>query len=153
MTKQFLRLTFIGLISLTFIAKSFGQTTTKEIADKFFALYAKEPIKAVEYAFSTNKWFDRQQDGITNLKNKLKNAIDISGDYCGFELLSEKTAGQSITMTTYIVKYDRQPFRFTFLFYKAKDTWRVNNFSFDDDIDKDLEEATKAYRLKENINW
>ena len=152
MTKQFLRLTFIGLFSLTFITKSFAQTTTKEITDKFFALYAKEPIKAVEYAFSTNKWFDRKQDGVANLKNKLKSIIDITGDYYGYELLSEKTAGQSITMVTYIVKYDRQPFRFTFFFYKVKDTWRVNNFSFDDDIDKDLEEATKAYRLKENTN-
>jgi hypothetical protein len=37
--------------------------------------------------------------------------------------------------------------------YKAKDIWRVNNFSYDENIDDDLEEATKAYRLKENINW
>jgi hypothetical protein len=33
----------------------------------------------------------------------------------------------------------------------VKENWRVNNFSFDEDIDKDLDEACKAYRLKENI--
>lgn len=68
----------------------------------------------------------------------------------GFELLSDKSAGQSVRMITYIVKYDREPIRFSFLLYKAKDKWQVNNLSFDEDIDNDLSEATKAYRLKEN---
>lgn len=35
-------------------------------------------------------------------------------------------------------------------FYKANDTWRVNNFSFDESIDDELGEAAKIYRLKEN---
>jgi len=153
MTRLFKTTIFICLLFSFSLTNTFGQTTTKEITDKFFSTYAKEPIKAVEYAFSTNKWFDRQQDGVANLKSKLKNLIDLCGDYYGYELLSEKTAGQSIKMVTYIVKYDREPIRFTFFMYKSKDTWRVNNFSYDEDIDKDLEEATKAYRLKENINW
>ena len=29
--------------------------------------------------------------------------------------------------------------------------WQLNNFSFDEDIDKDLEEVTKACRLKGNF--
>ena len=153
MTRLFLRLTLIGFISLTFIAPSFGQTTTKEITDKFFEIYAKEPAKAVDYGFSTNKWMDRKLDAVTDLKNKLKNLIDLCGDYFGYELLSEKTAGQNIKMVTFIVKYDREPLRFIFFFYKPKDKWQLNNFSYDEDIDKDLEEATKAYRLNENINW
>jgi hypothetical protein len=153
MTRQVFKLLFTGLLLLICLTKSFGQSTTTEITNKFFSLYAKDAIKAVDYAFSTNKWFDRQQDGVANLKNKLKNTIDLCGEYYGYELLSEKTAGPSIKMITYIVKYDREPIRFTFFMYKANDTWRVNNFSYDEDIDKDLEEATKAYRLKENINW
>jgi hypothetical protein len=152
MTKQFLQLTFIGLFSMISIAKSFGQTTTKEITDKFFTIYSKDPAKAVDYGFSTNKWLDRKQDDVANLKNKLKNLVDLCGDYYGYELLSEKTAGQNIKMVSFIVRYDREPIRFTFLFYKPKATWRLNNFSYDEDIDEDLEEATKAYRLKENIN-
>jgi hypothetical protein len=34
--------------------------------------------------------------------------------------------------------------------YKAKDTWRVNNFSFDEELGDELTESAKAYRLKEN---
>jgi hypothetical protein len=56
-------------------------------------------------------------------------------------------------MITYIVKYDREPLRFTFFFYKPKDVWRVSNFSYDENISDELEEAAKVYRLKENINW
>ena len=105
MTKQFLRLTFIGLLSLISITKSFGQTiTTKEITDKFFLIYSKDPAKAVDYGFSTNKWLDRKQDDVANLKNKLKNLVDLCGDYYGYELLSEKTAGQNIKMVTFIVR-------------------------------------------------
>jgi len=152
MKRQFQKLILVGLVSILCMTKSFGQTSINEITEKFFSIYSTDAIKAVEYAFSTNKWFNRQLDGVANLKNKLKNIIDLCGEYYGYELLSTKTAGKSITMTTFIIKYDRVPIRFTFFFYKVKDTWRVNNFSYDEDIDKDLEEATKAYRLNENNN-
>ena len=153
MIKQTQKMALIGLVIILTIAQSIGQATTKEITDKFFSIYSKEPIKAVDYVFSTNKWLARKQDDVANLKNKLKNSLDLCGDYYGYELLSEKTAGQNIKMVTFVVRHDREPIRFTFLFYRPKDNWRLNNFSFDEDIDKDLEEATKAYRLKENIGF
>ena len=96
---------------------------------------------------------DRKVDAVTDMKNKLKNLIALCGEYYGFELLSEKTAGQNIKTVSFILKYDREPIRFTFFFYKPKEKWQLNNLSYDEDIDKDLDEATKAYRLKENINW
>lgn len=153
MTRLFKTTLFISLIFTTCFTKTFGQTKTQEITDKFFSIYSKDPAKAVDYCFSTNKWMDRKLEAITDLKNKLKNLIELCGDYYGYELLSEKTAGQNIKMVTFILKYDREPIRFSFFFYKPKDKWQLNNFSYDEDIDKDLEEATKAYRLKENISW
>jgi hypothetical protein len=150
MKKLLSKLALLGFLFALISYKSIGQTTTKEITDKYFNLYSTDPQKAVEYGFSTDKWFDKKQDGVSNLKNKLKDLIELVGEYEGYELLSEKTAGSNIKMSTYIVRYEREPIRFTFLFYKPKDKWQVNNFSFDEDIDKDLEEATKAYRLREN---
>jgi hypothetical protein len=144
------KITLIGLLFISTLTNVFAQASQKEITDKFFELYSKDPLKAVDYAFSTNKWFDRQQDGVANLKNKLKNLVDLCGEYYGFEVLSDRSAGQSVRMITYIIKYDREPIRFSFLLYKPKDKWQVNNLSFDEDIDNDLSEATKAYRLKEN---
>ncbi len=150
MKKLSSKLALLGFIFVLILYKSIGQTTTKEITDKFFSLYSTDPQKAVEYGFSTDKWFDKKQDGVSNLKNKLKDLVELVGEYEGYELLSEKTAGSNIKMITYIVRYEREPIRFTFLFYKPKDKWQINNLSFDEDIDKDLEEATKAYRLREN---
>lgn len=144
------QLILAGLL-LTFISnETSGQTTPTEITDKFFSIYSKDPVKAIEYAFSTNKWFDKQQDAIVGLKSKIKNLTDLVGDYYGYELLTEKSAGQSVKIITFVVKYDRQPLRFIFLMYKANDSWRVNNFSFDEDLGDELTEAAKAYRLKEN---
>jgi hypothetical protein len=135
---KFKQQTLLLLLTFVLIHQSFAQKTTQEITNKFFALYAKDTKGAIQYAFSTNKWLDGEQEAITGLYNKLKNAIDQSGQYDGYELVSTKTVGQNIVMQTFVVKYDRLPFRFVFLFYKAKDIWKVQNFSFDDEVDKEL---------------
>lgn len=126
-----------------------GQTETKAITEKFFSIYSQDPIKAVDYAFSTNKWFDRKQDDVANLKNKLQNLIELCGDYYGYELLTEKSIGTSLIVKSFLIKYEREPVRFTFSFYKANDSWMVNNFSFDEGVADELEEAAKVYRLGE----
>lgn len=151
--KQVFKTTLIiCLVIPVCLAKTFGQATTREITDRFFTLYAKDPAQAIDYAFSTNQWMDRKIDEVANLKNTLKNLVDLCGDYYGYEMLSEKTAGQHIKLVTFIVKYAREPIRFTFFFYKPNDKWQLNNFSYDENIDQDLEEATRAYRLAENMN-
>jgi hypothetical protein len=147
---KFRHLILAGLMLSLIITETAGQTTPTEITDKFFSIYLKDPIKAVEYAFATNKWFDKKQDAIVGVKNKIKNLTELVGDYYGYVLLTVKTAGPSVKIMTFVVKYDREPLRFIFLMYKAKDTWRVNNFSFDEELGDELTESAKAYRLKEN---
>lgn len=148
----FTRLGFLSLFIFLCLSKSAGQTTPKEITDKFFSLFAKDPEKAIEYGFSTNRWMSKKSDAVKDLKTKLNNLIDLCGAYYGYDWLTEKTAGENIKIISFIVRYDREPIRFTFFFYRPKDKWQLNNFSFDESIDEDLEEATKAYRLKENFN-
>jgi hypothetical protein len=147
---KFRHLILAGLMLSLIITETSAQTTPTEITDKFFSIYSKDPIKAVEYAFATNKWFDKKQDAIVGVKNKIKNLTELVGDYYGYELLTVKTAGPSVKIMTFVVKYDREPLRFIFLMYKAKDTWRVNNFSFDEELGDELTESAKAYRLREN---
>ncbi len=69
----------------------------------------------------------------------------ILGEYYGSEQLSEKTAGEHLKMVAFMVRYDREPLKVYFLY---KPTWRLNNFSYDEDLDKDLDEASKAYRFR-----
>ena len=128
-----------------------AQSTINEITVKFFTLYETSPKDAVNYAFGTNKWIlDRKKDDIANVNTQLTSIIGLIGDYYGYEKIAEKSVGYSYVLISYLVRYDRQPLRFSFVFYKPNDKWQVQNFQFDDAMDDELEEAGKVYRLEEN---
>jgi hypothetical protein len=150
MNRKIKLLTFLIVIILsTNILKA--QSTTEEITTEFFKTYEKSPQKAVDYVFGTNKWMiDRNKDGIENVKSQLTNFLGLVGEYYGFEKITEKSVGKSFKLVSYMIKYDRQPMRFTFVFYRPNDKWQVQNFKFDDSLDDELEESGKVYRLKEN---
>lgn len=140
MKKQFLL--FFALLFIT-IHQSFAQNNYQEIVDEFFKIYKTEPVKAVDYVFKTNKWMDRNIDGIENVKNQLIKFVPLMGYYYGFEKLLEVKKGKSLVHLSYIAKYDRQPIRFSFFFYNPNGTWQLQNFKFDDSLDDELEEAAK----------
>jgi len=128
-----------------------AQNTIEEITASFFKAYEKDPQNAVDTIFSTNKWMlERNKDGIENIKTKLNSFLGLVGDYHGYEKITEKSIGQSYRLISYMVKYDRQPVRFTLIFYKPKDRWQLQNFQYDDSLSDELEESGKVYRLKEN---
>ena len=133
------------------LSSATAQDSIEEITHEFFRLYPTSPTKAVDYAFKTNSWIlERNKDGIENVKNQLVNAIELVGTFYGHEKITEKSIGHSYKLVSYMVKYDRQPIRFTFVFYKPQEKWQVQNFQFDDNLDDELEEAGKMYRLPEN---
>lgn len=139
------------LLLITSLNFTFAQKEYHEVIDKFLEEYKKDPIKGIDYVFSTNKWMSRNQDGLDNLKNQLKNSLELIGEFNEFEKITEKSVGQSLKLISYLAKYDRQPLRFTIILYKPKDLWQVQNFKFDDTIGSELEESAKIYFL--NDNW
>ena len=145
------KIIFIGLIFCSIT--SMAQNDPQKIVDEFFKLYKdKGANSAVDYIFSTNKWMNQSQDQLDNVKFKLNSNIKLIGDYAGFNLISKKTLGEHLIFYTYMVRYDRQPLRFSLLFYKPTTDWRLLNFSYDDNMDEELQEASKAFRLKENFD-
>ena len=143
----------IGL--LLYSLQSFAQNDPPKIIEAFFKLYEeKDSGSALDYLFGTNKWMDDSKDQIENVKFKIHNTVVKSmGDYFGYDLVTKKTVGDKLVFYSYVLKYDRQPIRFNFLFYNPNGTWRLQNFSFDDKIKDELEEGAKAYRLKENLDY
>lgn len=143
-----IKLSAIFLMMTLSISSLHAQTSIQEITQTFFRKYEQSPEEATSYAFGTNQWIaDKNKAGIESVKNKLMNAIKLVGNYNGYEKITEKGIGKSYKLISYLIKYDRQPIRFTFLFYKPKDTWRVQNFRFDDDLSDELREAAKIYQL------
>jgi hypothetical protein len=125
------------------------------IIDNFFIIYKDKGVdNALDNIFSTNTWMlQRSKDEIDNVKVQLKSIIQIVGKYYGYENIAQKSIGKSFKLFSFLVKYDRQPIRFTFIFYKAQDTWMLYNFRFDQDLTDELGESAKGYRLKENLDY
>ncbi|MBL7872643.1 MAG: hypothetical protein JNM78_13590 [Cyclobacteriaceae bacterium] len=132
-----------------------AQNEPQKIINEFFKLYKdKNSDVALDFLFGTNKWMNDSKDQIENVKFKINSTVVKSmGEYFGYELLTTKTVGEKIIFYTYLVKYDRQPIRFSFLLYNPNGQWRLQNFSFDDAFKDDLQEASKSYRMKENLEY
>lgn len=118
-------------IVLMFIAISLSaQTTTKELTDKFFELYAKSPELAINFAFD-GKCMTKMQERTKALKAQMKPFLDLYGWYISNEQISENAEGNSVKITTFIVKYDCQPIKIKFVLYKPKDVWTMANLYID----------------------
>lgn len=145
---------FLLLIICYFSIGVFSQEPLKYVEDFFITYDEKGAISALDKIFQTNSWMmERSKDKIENVKNQLGNLVSIIGDYHGYEFICIRSIGKSIVQYSYLVKYDRQPLRFSFTFYKAKDVWQLYNFEYDDRLIEELDESSKVYRLKENFDF
>jgi hypothetical protein len=124
-------------------AKTAAPVTVTTIIEGFFKRYKTQgPDSAVDYLFSTNKYFSNPR-GIALLKAKLDSLHQSLGDFIGRELIVQKNASPSLVLYSYIVKHEIQPVRFTFIFYKPHNDWVFYRFLFDDQMDLELEDGAK----------
>lgn len=139
----------LPIVLVFFTLAGIAQTSPEQMVETFFINYEKDGASiALDNLYSTNKWMSRAKDAIENLKNQLEGLNeDFVGKYYGYELIVEKRLSESYVLLSYLVKYERQPIRFTFQFYKPNDVWLIYSFQFDGDIDKEIEEAAKLNHL------
>jgi hypothetical protein len=121
-----------------------------DISKKFFEIYAAKPMDAIDYLFSDVKKIRQVSDDITAIKKNLKMTIDQGGLNNGYELITEKNVGNNFKLQSYIVKYDKQPVRFIFIYYRPKDAWKIYTFQFNTNMDEELTSAASVDQLKEN---
>lgn len=126
-----------------------AQDGPEGIVSKFFKEYESLGAStALDNLYDTNSWMKRSTDAITNLKSQMEGLNeDYVGKYYGHELIVEKKLTESYRLLSYMVKFGRQPVRYTFQFYKPQDTWIIYSFKFDANIDDEIEEAAKLYHL------
>ncbi|EIM72288.1 hypothetical protein A3SI_19922 [Nitritalea halalkaliphila LW7] len=124
--------------------------TPEKINEHFFDLYdSKGPSEALEFVFSTNDWINETQT--SELKNKLVELTKQLGNYQGKEVISKRSVGENLLLYTFLIKYDRQPIRYLFIYYKPNNKWQLQKFQYDDNLETELIEAASAYRLTENL--
>jgi hypothetical protein len=113
------------------------------IIDDFFKKYKDEGTgPAVDYLFGTNKNFTNTA-GIAEMKVRLDSLRQSTGAYLSKELIAQRSSSPSLYLYSVLVKFEIQPIRFTFIFYKPKAEWTLYRFKYDDQMDLELEEAAK----------
>ena len=128
-----------------------AQSTPQHLLDKFFAAYKENAGQAVQDLYATNEWTMRKKDDIDHVVGTVNSLTETYvGAYYGYELITTKKFADSFQLYSYLVKYDRQPIRFVFKFYKPNDKWILYSFSLDDELDDEIEEAAKLYYLDLN---
>lgn len=126
-------------LSLAFISEFRAQAGIDTITKTFFQTFETDPIKAIDDAFLTNTWMEQNVEGVESVKNKFKDILPLIGEYRGFELINEKSIGECLKLKSFMVRYDRQPVRFTFVFYKPGKSWKVQNLKWDVSLDDEIE--------------
>jgi hypothetical protein len=125
---------------------SYSQETPEYLINNFFSDFEKAGIKlAITNLYSTNIWLKDNQESMSDVLNKFApiGNVTIFGKYCGFLQLSEKNTGKTMYAYSYMLKYERQPFRVLFVFYKPIDNWSLYSFSIDDELDDQLKNDIK----------
>ena len=131
------RLFLLILIQIT-IGNCFSQSKPETIVQVFFEEFqSQDTEQAIENLYKKNQGYI----DANNLKEnaaKLDQYIQVLGDFEGYELAEKLEYTSSFTALRYLVKYERQPIRFTFMFYRPSNTWVVYGFMFDDRFDSEL---------------
>ncbi len=141
----------ILLILLSISGNISAQKNPLEIINDFFTTYEKDAGKAVKELYATNPWTERKKDDIDQIISTVKGLTEnFIGKYYGFEIITSKKISESFILYSYLVKYERQPLRFTFKFYKPNQKWVLFSYSLDDHLDAELEEAAKLQYLESN---
>lgn len=140
----------VVLTSCTSNSQSLTDLTPEQLNSEFFDLYKSKGNEAsLKYIFSTNKWIS--EGDITSVKTKLADLTSQLGKYYDKELITKKSIGKNYVLYSFLVKYERQPIRFTITYYKADTKWQLQILEFDVDLQTELREAASSYRLNENL--
>ncbi|KAB1067156.1 hypothetical protein F6U93_12105 [Tamlana haliotis] len=141
------KLLIVLLISIS--GNLFAQSSPQDLIDTFFATYKKDAGKAVKELYETNKWTERIKDDIDKIIGTVNGFTEsYMGKYYGYEIITKKKFAESFELYSYLIKYDRQPIRFIFKFYKPNDKWVLYSYALDDSLDDEIQEAAKLYYLE-----
>ncbi len=126
----------------------FAQTTPDDMVATFFNEYKKDKGIAVKNLYGTSPWMSRATDAISNMVGEVEKLTpDYVGKFYGYSLICHKQLADCFVLQSYLLRYDRQPIRFIFQFYKPDKEWMLYSLSFDVNLDDEVEESAKMFYL------
>ena len=140
------------LFSAVFLFAVLGvsaQESPEKIIENFFQDYQQgDPGTAQDNLYQHMPWSDRIRDELDKMRSQFTGLQSLVGKYYGNDFVVKKELAGSFSVYSYLARFERQPVRFTFKFYKPQDKWFLYGFSYDDDFSQEMEEAVKVYNLK-----
>ncbi|WP_196889095.1 hypothetical protein [Aureivirga sp. CE67] len=128
----------------------FPQADYDKIVNDFFETYKTDKDKAFDKIFETNKWLSENKKGKISVKTTIHHDVLQLGEYFGYEEMITTKLGKSLVLKSFILKYERQPIRFTFIFYKANDHWILYDFNYDDNLNNEIFDKARDEFLNPN---
>ncbi|MFS1523804.1 hypothetical protein ACL7TT_06760 [Microbulbifer sp. 2304DJ12-6] len=117
--------------------------------DSFFNLLKKGKIEeSVSSIYKTNPYMSSVSDQVLNIKNQLASLSGLVGEMNTLQKIDTYNVEDAFVHVTYLAAYDRQPIRFEFQFFKVKEDWRIYAFSFDDNMDDEIEFLARKKALQ-----
>jgi hypothetical protein len=114
--------------------------------DAFFkTLRTKGASVSIEKLLASNPEIDTSAPAAINLKRRLISIHDNGGRFIGYRLLKKRFLEDDIGVYSYLVKYEKNFFRFAFTFYNNDSSVRLFKFLFDDNIDAELERSIRFH--------
>ena len=121
---------------LLIFGKAYSQNTPEEIAAKFFATLKEKGIdKAYEYLSADKKTIETNQDMLTDNKNGFVELTKNLGTYYGYDFITKDETGKSYVRYNYMLKYEKSPVKFTIIYYKPNDIWKVFEVIYNKQVD------------------
>ena len=118
------------------------------IIETFFTRIAKgEHGNAITNLMSGNPYINLNDSSVIDLKSKFEMIHSFVGAFKSKSLLKKRTLNESVSAYSYLVKYEKKFYRFFFMFYNNDNKTVIYKFSFDDNLDVELEESLKQYVL------
>jgi hypothetical protein len=140
------------IVSTIFLVLAFTCLANSQASDrsynlqiqKFFAfVQANKYGEAIDYIYSGNKWMKAKPDEIANVRTSFNGLTALVGEFRGYENITEESIGTRYVVAEYMALFDRQPFRFYFRFYKPEDSWVIDAFGYQGDLDEWLQQKSK----------
>ncbi len=142
------KIVFLAAMVLT-VPALYAQEAPEKVIEKFFQDYRKgDPAQALDNLYRHMPWSDRIRDELDKMRSQFTGLQSLVGKYYGYDFVVKKELAGSFSVYSYLARFERQPVRFIFKFYKPQDQWFLYGFSYDDDFSQEIEEAVKVYNLK-----
>jgi len=114
--------------------------------DAFFkTIRTKGAAVSIDKLLASNPEINPAEPAAINLKRRLISIHENGGHFMGYRLLKKGFLDDDLGVYSYLVKYEKNFFRFAFTFYNNGSSIRLFRFLFDDNLDTELERSIRVH--------